>query len=68
MLEGGVAMSQKILLDTYVLQQDMRIRLPKQILNNLDVKKGKTMFDIFLDLDSNEIILKAKTNKEDNHE
>ena len=30
-----------IYLDTYILQQDMRIRLPKSILTNLDVKKGK---------------------------
>ena len=29
-----------IYLDTYVLQKDMRIRLLKQILTNLDVKKG----------------------------
>ena len=29
-----------IYLDTYVLQQDMRIRLPKSILNNLPIEKG----------------------------
>ena len=27
----------KVYLDTYVLQQDMRIRLPKSILNNLPI-------------------------------
>ena len=37
----------EILLDTYVLQQDMRIRLPKQILNNLNVIKGETMFTMW---------------------
>ena len=31
-----------IYLDTYVLQQDMRIRLPKSILSNLSVEKGKS--------------------------
>ena len=31
-----------IYLDTYVLQQDMRVRLPKSILSNLNVEKGKT--------------------------
>ena len=31
-----------IYLDTYALQQDMRIRLPKSILNNLPVEKGTT--------------------------
>ena len=35
--------------DTYLLQQDMRIRLPKTILSNLSVEKGKTKFDIYLD-------------------
>ena len=29
-----------IYLDTYVLQQDMRIRLPKSVLANLGVEKG----------------------------
>jgi hypothetical protein len=38
-----------IYLDTYVLQQDMRVRLPKSILSNLGVEKGKTRFDIYLD-------------------
>lgn len=33
-------------LDTYVVQQDMRIRLPKCILENLNIEKGKTKFDI----------------------
>lgn len=35
-----------IYLDTYVLQQDMRIRLPKSVLANLDVEKGKSRFMI----------------------
>ena len=30
-----------IYLDTYVLQQDMRIRLPKSILENMNLEKGK---------------------------
>ena len=34
-------MDKEIFLDTYVLQQDMRIRMPKQILNNLNVVKDK---------------------------
>ena len=32
-----------IYLDTYVLQQDMRVRMPKAILSNMGVEKGKTM-------------------------
>lgn len=47
-----------IFLDSYVLQQDMRIRLPKQILTNLDVEKGKSVFDIYIDSETKELILK----------
>ncbi len=47
-----------IYLDTYTLQQDMRLRLPKAILNNLAVKKGVTKFSIFLDSENNELILR----------
>lgn len=51
-------MSEPIYLDTYVLQQDMRIRMPKSILQNMNVVKGKTNFAIYLDKDSNELILR----------
>ena len=55
-----------IYLDTYALQQDMRIRLPKSILNNLPVEKGTTKFSIYLDQEKNELILRiAETLKED---
>ena len=55
-----------IYLDTYVVQQDMRIRLPKSALANLRVKKGTTEFDIFLDNNNKELILKlSKGKKED---
>lgn len=47
-----------VYLDTYVLQQDMRVRLPKSILSNLDVEKGKTKFDIYLDADEKSLLLK----------
>lgn len=48
-----------IYLDTYVLQQDMRIRLPKQVLENLKVKNGNTKFDIYLNKEKNELVLKV---------
>lgn len=51
-------MSEPIYLDTYVLQQDVRIRLPKSILNNMGAIKGKTNFAIYLDSASNELILR----------
>ena len=47
-----------IYLDTYVLQQDMRIRLPKSILNNLPIEKGITKFSIYLDQHRQELILR----------
>lgn len=52
-------------LDTYVLQQDMRIRLPKSILTNLNVQKGISKFDIYLDPSSNELILKIHDVKQE---
>ena len=45
-------------LDTYVVQQDMRIRLPKCILENVEIEKGKSMFDIYLDSDNNNLVFK----------
>lgn len=47
-----------IYLDTYVLQQDMRVRLPKSILSNMKLEKGKTKFDIYLDSSENALILR----------
>lgn len=49
-------------LETYVLQQDMRIRLPKAILSNVGAEKGKTMFDIYFSADENAIVLKVHKN------
>lgn len=47
-----------IYLDTYLLQQDMRVRLPKAILSNMNVEKGKTKFDIYLDASDGSLILR----------
>lgn len=55
-----------IYLDTYVLQRDMRIRLPKSILNNIPVEKGTTKFSIYLDKEKGELVLRiAKASKEE---
>lgn len=51
-------------LDTYILQQDMRIRLPKSIITNLGAEKGITKFDIYLDAKNNSIILKPQNESE----
>lgn len=50
-----------VYLDTYVLQKDMRIRLPKEIIHNLNIQKGITFFDVYLDSVKKEIVLKIKT-------
>ncbi|WP_107993577.1 sucrose-6-phosphate hydrolase [Neisseria elongata] len=57
-----------IYLDTYVLQQDMRVRLPKSILSNLDVEKGKTKFDIYLDSNNKSLILKIREERDTKNE
>lgn len=54
-------MNNELYLDTYILQQDMRIRMPKQIIANLDIKPGKTFFDIYVDSSTNNIVLKKST-------
>lgn len=53
-----------IYLDTYVLQQDMRIRLPKSILANLSVEKGKSKFNIYFDKTNDALVLKVEESKE----
>ena len=54
-----------IYLDTYVLQQDMRIRLPKAILTNLGAEKGVSKFDVYLDTKNKALILRLKKNTEE---
>ena len=58
-------MKELIYLDTYVLQKDMRIRMPKAILSNLNAERGITKFDIYLDLEEKNIILKKKEKEEE---
>lgn len=53
-----------IYLETYVLQKDMRVRMPKTILANLPIVKGESKFDIFLDIDAQEIILRLNNKKD----
>jgi len=50
----------RIYLDDYVLQKDMRIRMPKEIIKNLRIKPGESFFEIYLDLERKEIILTIK--------
>lgn len=55
-----------IYLDTYVLQQDMRVRMPKCILENMNVEKGKTRFAVYYNRVSNSLVLKVSENKDKN--
>ena len=55
----------KIYLDTYIVQKDMRIRLPKEILKIFNLSKGISTLDIFVDSKNNQIVLKpAVSDKE----
>lgn len=47
----------EVLLDSYPLQKDLRIRLPKQILSNMPVHVGDTL-NIYISPGKNEIILR----------
>lgn len=49
-----------IYLDTYVLQKDMRIRLPKCILENLDLEQGKSRLKIYITKNNKQIILEKE--------
>lgn len=55
-----------IYLDTYVLQQDMRLRLPKSILSNMKVERGVSLFEVYLDKESNEIVLRVHQQSKNN--
>ena len=47
----------EVLLDSYALQKDMRIRLPKQILSNMPVDVG-AVFNIYFNPSNGDIILR----------
>ena len=53
-----------IYLDTYVLQQDMRIRMPKSILENLHIEKGKSKFKIYYDKVNMQLVLRIEDDEQ----
>ena len=61
-------MDERIYLDTYLLQQDMRVRLPKSVISNLGVEKGKTKFDIYLDSKEHSLIFKIHDEEKSENE
>lgn len=55
----------EVLLERNMLQKDLRIRLPKQILTNLNIVVGEEL-DIYIDTLKQEIIIrKSKSNSND---
>ncbi len=55
-----------IYLDSYIIQKDMRIRLPKQILKILNLENGVSYLDFYIDNESKTIILKPAKKRENN--
>ena len=56
-------MDKLVYLGENILQQDMRFRLPKSILVNLNVEAGRSVFEIYLNVETEEIILKRLKNE-----
>lgn len=57
-LKGGFNLNNPIYLDSYTLQSDSRIRLPKSAIENLGATPGKTRFNVFYSPDDKSLILK----------
>ena len=57
-----------VYLDTYVIQQDMRVRMPKSILENMQAEKGKTRLEIYYDKLNDCLVLKKAKEKQENGE
>ena len=53
-------------LKTSILQQDMRIRMPKCIIENMNVKQGETEFDVYISENKDALILKINDEKSEN--
>lgn len=51
--------SELIYLDTYILKQDMRMRLPKTVLTNLGAEKSRTFY-FYNKPNENELVLKVR--------
>lgn len=46
-------------LDSYIIQKDMRIRLPKAAAKNLGLECGKSLLEVYVDNKNSEIVLKV---------
>mgnify|MGYP000601041082 CR=1 FL=1 len=52
-----------VFLDSVLLQQDMRIRLPKSVLVNIDAHDRVKRLDVYFDAITKEIILRNSDNQ-----
>lgn len=66
MVYGDEMKNNKIYLDSYIVQKDMRIRLPKEILTIFNLTKGSSFLDIYIDTENSAILLKPASDREDN--
>ena len=56
-----------VYLDSYTLQSDMRLRLPKSVINNLQAVPGKTEFSFYFDSTTQSVIMKICDKKPDSN-
>ena len=61
-------MDERIYLDTYLLQQDLRVCLLTSAIFNLGVEKGYTKFDIYLDSKEHCLIFKIHDEEKSENE
>lgn len=57
-------MNKLVYLDSYTLQSDSRIRLPKSAIENLGALPGKTQFKVFYSPETQSLVLKITEDKE----
>lgn len=53
-----------IYLDSYIIQKDMRIRLPKQILKIFSLESGVSYLDFYVDSENKTLLLKPAEKSE----
>lgn len=59
--------SNLVFFDTVLLQQDLRVRLPKPLVKNLDADPGKAHLAVYFNAVTKEIVLKVEnSNQEEN--
>ena len=67
---GGVIMQEDklIYLGENILQQDLRIRIPKPVIVNLSLQPGKSKLQIFLNAATEELIIRSVPQEEEKND